>query len=62
MAVANAGFGVMGALEKLGVEDYRRQFETSVFAVIETIKACLAELRRAPRPARARPKCAHDQR
>jgi short-subunit dehydrogenase len=44
MAVANAGFGVVGALATLGVEDYRRQFETNVFAVIETTKACLAEL------------------
>ena len=46
MAVANAGFGVVGPLEKLGVEDYRRQFETNVFAVLETCKACLAELRK----------------
>jgi short-subunit dehydrogenase len=44
MAVANAGFGFVGALATLGVEDYRRQFETNVFAVIETTKACLAEL------------------
>jgi short-subunit dehydrogenase len=47
VAVANAGFGVVGPLEKLGVEDYRRQFETNVFAVIETCKACLSELRKA---------------
>jgi short-subunit dehydrogenase len=47
MAVANAGFGVVGPVEKLGVEDYRRQFDTNVFGVIETIKACLAELRKA---------------
>jgi len=46
MAVANAGFGVVGPLEKLEVEDYRRQFETNVFAVLETSKACLAELRK----------------
>jgi short-subunit dehydrogenase len=46
MAVANAGFGVVGAIEKLSVEDYRRQFETNVFAVLETSKACLAELRK----------------
>jgi short-subunit dehydrogenase len=46
MAVANAGFGVVGPLEKLAVEDYRRQFETNVFAVLETSKACLAELRK----------------
>lgn len=47
MAVANAGFGVVGTLETLGVEDYRRQFETNVFAVLETVKACLPELRKA---------------
>jgi short-subunit dehydrogenase len=46
IAVANAGFGVVGTLEKLDVDDYRRQFETNVFAVLETIKACLQELRR----------------
>ena len=46
MAVANAGFGVVGTLETLGVEDYRRQFETNVFAVLETVKACLSELRK----------------
>jgi short-subunit dehydrogenase len=44
IAVANAGFGVVGKVEKLEVEDYRRQFETNVFGVIETSKACLAEL------------------
>ena len=44
VAIANAGFGVVGPLEKLGVEDYRRQFETNVFGAIETSKACLAEL------------------
>jgi len=44
VAIANAGFGVVGPLEKLGVEDYRRQFETNVFAAIETSKACLSEL------------------
>jgi NAD(P)-dependent dehydrogenase (short-subunit alcohol dehydrogenase family) len=47
MAVANAGFGVVGPIEKLGVEDYRRQFDTNVFGVLETIKSCLAELRKA---------------
>ena len=44
VAIANAGFGVVGPLAKLGVEDYRRQFETNVFAAIETSRACLAEL------------------
>jgi short-subunit dehydrogenase len=47
MAVANAGFGVVGSLEKLDVEDYRRQFETNVFGVLETVKSCLSELRKA---------------
>jgi short-subunit dehydrogenase len=46
MAVANAGFGVVGPLEKLGVEDYRRQFETNVFGVLETVKACLPAIRK----------------
>ena len=44
MVVANAGFGVVGTIEKLSVDDYRRQFETNVFAVLETVKACLPEL------------------
>jgi len=47
IGIANAGFGVVGPLEKLNVEDYRRQFETNVFAAIETSKACLAELLKA---------------
>ena len=44
VAIANAGFGVVGPLEKLSVDDYRRQFETNVFAVLETCKACLPAL------------------
>ena len=46
MAVANAGFGVVGTLETLGVEDYRRQFETNVFGSARDVKACLPELRK----------------
>jgi short-subunit dehydrogenase len=46
MAVANAGFGVVGRVESLEVDDYRRQFETNVFAVLETIKASVPELRK----------------
>ncbi len=46
MAIANAGFGVVGSLEHLGVDDYRRQFETNVFGVLETSKACLPELKK----------------
>lgn len=44
MAVANAGFGVVGRVEKLEVDDYRRQFETNVFGVLATVKACLPEI------------------
>lgn len=44
--VANAGFGVVGLLERLTLEDYRRQFETNVFGVLRTIYSGLAELRR----------------
>ena len=44
VVVANAGFGVMGAFEKLALEDYRRQFETNVFGVLRTAHASLAEL------------------
>jgi NAD(P)-dependent dehydrogenase (short-subunit alcohol dehydrogenase family) len=41
---ANAGFGVVGPLKKLSVDDYRRQFETNVFGVLRTIYAALPEI------------------
>lgn len=44
VAIANAGFGVVGPLKKLTVEDYRRQFETNVFGVLRTIYAALPEI------------------
>ncbi len=43
--VANAGFGVTGTLERLTLDDYRRQFETNVFGVLRTIYAGLPALR-----------------
>lgn len=43
--VANAGFGVMGRLEKLTLDDYRRQLETNVFGVLRTIYAGLDALK-----------------
>lgn len=46
IVVANAGFGVSGSLETLMIEDYRRQFETNVFAVLATAKATLPALKR----------------
>jgi short-subunit dehydrogenase len=41
IAIANAGFGVVGAFRDLSVDDYRRQFETNVFGVLRTIHAAL---------------------
>lgn len=46
VVVANAGFIVMGNFEDLGVEDYRNQFETNVFAVLNTIYLTLEELKK----------------
>jgi short-subunit dehydrogenase len=37
--VANAGFGVSGAVHKLATEDFRRQFETNIFGVLRTVHA-----------------------
>lgn len=44
VVIANAGFGVVGTLKRLSVEDYRRQFETNVFGVLRTIYAALPEI------------------
>ena len=46
VAVANAGFGVVGHLAALGLDDYRRQFETNVFGVLRTAYAVLDPLTR----------------
>jgi short-subunit dehydrogenase len=47
VAIANAGFGVVGPLKKLSLDDYRRQFETNVFGVLRTIYAALPEIEKA---------------
>jgi short-subunit dehydrogenase len=39
VAIANAGFGVGGRMEKLSLDDYRRQLETNLFGVIRTVMA-----------------------
>lgn len=44
VVIANAGFGVVGGIRKLSLEDYRRQFETNVFGVLRTIYAALPEI------------------
>jgi len=46
VAFANAGFGIVAPLEKLALDDYRRQFETNVFGVLRTIYAALPELKK----------------
>jgi short-subunit dehydrogenase len=46
IAIANAGFGVVGNVEYLTLEDYRRQFETNIFGVIRTVQAVLPDLKR----------------
>ena len=47
IAIANAGFAVTGRVERLSLDDYRRQLETNVFGVLRTIYAALPALRRA---------------
>ena len=46
VVVANAGFGVVGPVEGLSLDDYRRQLETNVFGVLRTIYATLDDLKR----------------
>ena len=46
VVVANAGFGVVGALETLSLDDYRRQLETNVFGVLRTVYATLEDLKK----------------
>jgi short-subunit dehydrogenase len=46
VVVANAGFGVAGTLERIALEDYRRQFETNVFGVLRTVYATLDDLKK----------------
>jgi short-subunit dehydrogenase len=46
VAVANAGFGVVGPVERLKLDDYQRQFETNVYGVLRTIQATLPELKK----------------
>ncbi|HNR29457.1 MAG TPA: SDR family NAD(P)-dependent oxidoreductase [Candidatus Hydrogenedentes bacterium] len=44
VALANAGFYVDGVVNALATDDYRRQFETNVFGVIDTVYAVLPHL------------------
>lgn len=44
IVIANAGFGVVGPVKTLSIDDYRRQFETNVFGVLRTIYAALPQI------------------
>jgi len=46
IVIANAGFGVMGNVSRLQLEDYRRQFETNVFGVLRTLQAGIPEVKK----------------
>jgi NAD(P)-dependent dehydrogenase (short-subunit alcohol dehydrogenase family) len=44
VVLANAGFGVNGLFANLSTADYRRQFETNFFGVLDTVYATLPHL------------------
>ena len=46
LAIANAGFGVNGMFEDLSTDDFRRQFDTNVYGVIDTIYTVLPHLKK----------------
>jgi short-subunit dehydrogenase len=46
VAIANAGFAVTGRVERLSLDDHRRQLETNLFGVLRTIYAALPALKR----------------
>jgi short-subunit dehydrogenase len=46
IVIANAGFGVVGPVQALTLDDYRRQLETNVFGVVRTAHATIAELQK----------------
>jgi len=47
IAIANAGFGVVGSFAGLSLADYQRQFDTNVFGVLRTLYAALPEIQKA---------------
>ncbi|RME24842.1 MAG: SDR family NAD(P)-dependent oxidoreductase [Deltaproteobacteria bacterium] len=46
VAVANAGYGVVGRLESLTEEEWRRQLDVNVLGVVRTARHAIPELRR----------------
>src|SRR5687767_13709452 len=45
IVVANAGFGVVGNVQNLDLDDYRRQFDANVYGVLRTLQESLGALR-----------------
>ncbi|MGM0577777.1 MAG: SDR family NAD(P)-dependent oxidoreductase [Myxococcota bacterium] len=45
VVLANAGYGVGGAIEKLSAEDWRRQLDVNVVGLVTTVRHALPELR-----------------
>ncbi len=48
LLVNNAGYGAMGPLVEMPMEEVRRQFDTNVFAPLELIQAALPLMRKSP--------------
>lgn len=46
IVIANAGFAVLGSVEELTMEDFRRQFETNVWGALGTAKAAIPHLKK----------------
>lgn len=46
VVIANAGISVLGSVEDVSVDEYKRQFETNVYGVLRTVKATLGSLKR----------------
>ncbi len=46
VVIANAGYADRGSLQKQSLQDYRKQIETNVFGVLNTIYPCLEELKK----------------
>jgi NAD(P)-dependent dehydrogenase (short-subunit alcohol dehydrogenase family) len=44
--INNAGFGVFGSIEEVPVDEFRRQFETNFFGVINVLQAALPTMRK----------------
>ena len=46
VVIANAGFGVAGAVARLKLEDFQRQFDTNVWGMLRTFWATIEELKK----------------